>query len=73
MFDQFGDASFDILRDFGERGRAVRPRELQTVIGCGIVTRGDVDCALNFAAANFKRNGGSGSFAAEEHRAAVVD
>src|SRR6185437_163794 len=28
MFDQFGDASFDIFRDFGKRGRAVRARKL---------------------------------------------
>ncbi len=34
---------------------------------------GDVDCALSFAAANFKSNRGRGSFAAEEHWAAVVD
>ena len=34
---------------------------------------GDVDCTLNLAAANFKGNRGCGSFAAEEHRTAVVD
>src|SRR5487761_147261 len=66
-------AGFDVASDFGQSGRSVGTGKLQAVVGRRIVTGGDVERALKFAAKHFKGNCGSGrGLVAEKNAAAFV-
>ncbi len=61
-------ASFDIARDFGQRRTAIGSRKFQAVIFRRIVARGEVDGAVDFAAANFVGHRGRGRRSGAEQR-----
>ncbi len=68
-------ASFDIARDFGQRGSAVGRREFQAVILRRIMAGGEINGAVDFAAPNLKGYGGRGRCTGAEQRmhAAIIE
>src|SRR5207248_5919625 len=51
--EKFCSADFDVFGDFGERGAGIGGRKLQAMVLRRVVTGGEINGAIEFAALNF--------------------